>query len=608
MAEDGKIPARAETGDSFVALGVFVASFCLYAVTSSPAIGWLDSPEFVAQAATLGVAHSPGHPLPALLGRLAGLMPLGDLVWRVNLVSAVCAAGTTALLFACLKRIAIIAIPRMGRSSTRLIAISLALVAAASWALWSNAVRAEVYALQSLLSVGALYALIRFEEVEESRWILLAAFFLALGLANHHLSALTILVPAAAVVLVRPSRPSLVTSARAAGIGLLGLCALLYLPVRSLAHPMVNFGAPHTLERFFWTLRGAAFSKSANLEHTSSPMLDAVQVLVALGEALSAPLLLFALYGAWAGHRTPTMPRLIRLLLGIIVLCAGARVLLGFDPETADHHAYLLPAIFALYLLCAIGIADLISRAISAKQPLPKAPALASAALALLVPIQVAIHWSSSTRHTAWASDDMAHWEVDTLPPRSLALVAYFQTTFRTWALRSVEGSRPDVSYLDRSFLSYPGMREEAIREYPALANLIESPLQAGMPSPLAELQEIAKTRPLRVQLHPNVDPGLARLLRPSGPWASLGPDTENGDALLRAQLAEIVRTAAPAEAMQARGALLWHDATRLDQLCITGDQAWARRIYKDAIALAPTDAMLLDMAARCGLLEAPSH
>ena len=96
-AQDDK---KGSEGVGFAAFCLFSFSFCLYALSSSAAIGWLDSPEFVAQAASLGVAHSPGHPLPALLGRLASLLPVGDLVWRINLMSSVCAAAAVTLLYA----------------------------------------------------------------------------------------------------------------------------------------------------------------------------------------------------------------------------------------------------------------------------------------------------------------------------------------------------------------------------------------------------------------------------------------------------------------------------------------------------------------------------
>ena len=58
-------PGRAE---ALVAPLVALVAFALYALTASPALGWLDAPEFAAAAASLGVSHSPGHPLVALVG------------------------------------------------------------------------------------------------------------------------------------------------------------------------------------------------------------------------------------------------------------------------------------------------------------------------------------------------------------------------------------------------------------------------------------------------------------------------------------------------------------------------------------------------------------
>ncbi len=619
--EEGPISCRQETmpsepdkspaaGASLTSPLVFAAAFCLYALSSSPAIGWLDSPEFVAQAVTLGVAHSPGHPLPALLGRLATLLPFGDMVWRVNLMSSLCAAGAVTLLFACGQRLLAMNAPALSESHRRSLAMIFALATALAWALWSNAVRAEVYALQALLTVGALLAILRYESGKRGKDLLLASFFLALALSNHHLMAITVLVPAAIYVLSSKQRPSLRMASWIAGIGFLGLSALAYLPIRSLTHPIVNFGAPHTLERFFWTLRGAAFSKSANTEHFSSPLVDTVQVVMALADAITLPLFLLALMGAaqLLGHAS--LRRLGALLLGIVIFSSGFRVLLGFDPETPDHHAYLLPAIFSLVLLALACVATLCTRALEAKRPLPKAPLLAVLALALFLPIQFFANHSRSNHAASWASDDLAHWETSSLPPQSLLLIAYFQSTFRLWALQAVEGARPDLAILDRSFLTYPGMAEESKLRWPELTDLIDAPLRAGAPSPIRKLTAISKQRPVRVQLHLNVGPALASELTPAGahahfPASGASDDFESWeqqDLAARQALAKLLRHSSQAEKGEAKRALLWHDAMRLDTYCHQRKTGPAARVYQDAKALAPKDIALYQMAQACGL------
>ncbi len=603
-ADSGKRAHAAATWPAGASLALFALSFAIYALTAAPAIGWLDSPEFVAQSLSLGAAHSPGHPLYGLLGYLASLLPVGDRVWRINLLSGACAAGSVSLLFLCAHVLIARIAPRVSARSCLWMAMSIALFAGASWALWSNAVRAEVYALQALLSTGALLALLHYEDTQATRHLLVASLVLALGLANHHLLTLTILVPGALFVFWRERRPGLRVAAMSAGVGMLGLCALVYLPVRSLRHPLVNFGAPHTLERFFWTLRGAAFAKSAQEAHVSTPLMDTVQVLDAVVDALSLPLLLLAIFAIYLGCRVAAQRRLTLFLAAIAIITIAVRVLLGFDPETPDHHAYLLPALLSLWLLAIAGIAQLCSLAVSARRPLRAAPALCALALALMVPIQLFGEWPRTSQRSNVAADEMAHWSIDALPANSLVLIAYHQTRFRLWALQAVEGARPDVSIIDRSFLTYPGMAGEAKHFYPELAALIDSPLRAGEPSPMPLLHELAKERPVYAELHPNLDLDLARALQPAGAFARLDApanmhDTERA---ARRQLAALFADASLSERDDTRAALLWYDATTLDELCILGDKDRAREVLADALQLAASDQMLLEMASACGL------
>ncbi len=596
-------------GSGTVGLAIFAACFTLFSLSSSPTIGWLDSPEFVAQAASLGVAHSPGHPLPALLGRLATLFPIGDIVWRVNLMSSLCAALAIASFFYCIRLFLSISAPALHKNWRTILAATIAMLLACSWAVWANATRAEVYALQALLLALSLYFILRYVVEDHPRDLFGASFSAALGLANHHVMMLMLFVPGLVFLFARSRRPSLAQIKYSLFIGLTGLSALLYLPLRSLAHPLVNFGAPHTLERFIWTLRGAAFSKSVAGAHVSSPFLDSLQILSALSASLSLPLLLLAFIGIFTGVQKPKLRPLSLFLCSVLALCITLRVLLGFDPSTADHHAYLLPALMVLFLFTALGIAQLCQWATHAVRPLPTAPALALFAIALIIPIQLWSNWQKSNLASSWGADEVARWELRTLPPRSLVLTAYFQTTFRQWALQVVDGARPDISLLDRSFLGYPGMPEEAMHADPSLTDLIRAPLRPGVPSPMALLQATAKARPVFVQLHPSVDLALQRAVLPAGPFArfvgsGLGVDDALiADRLARRQLQAIVKRGSPAEQHEAVGTLLWHDATRLDQYCTLGQRENAAEVYRQALTIAPRDEMLHEMALRCQLL-----
>src|SRR5207245_4090063 len=74
-------------------LVLFAAVFTVYLWAAPPGLYWLDSGELTSAAVSLGVAHPTGFPLFCLLGKAAALAPLGEVAFRVDLMSALCGAG-----------------------------------------------------------------------------------------------------------------------------------------------------------------------------------------------------------------------------------------------------------------------------------------------------------------------------------------------------------------------------------------------------------------------------------------------------------------------------------------------------------------------------------
>src|SRR5205085_5054411 len=102
-------------------------------------------------AATGGVAHPPGYPLYTMLaGAWLRLFPLGNVAWRVDLFSAVCAAAAAAVL----------ALAVVRASGSRSAALFAAWTFALATPMWRNAVVAEVFALHALLAACMLLALV----------------------------------------------------------------------------------------------------------------------------------------------------------------------------------------------------------------------------------------------------------------------------------------------------------------------------------------------------------------------------------------------------------------------------------------------------------------
>lgn len=428
---------------------VFAVAFGAYAWTASAAVGWLDSPEFVAAATSLGIPHPPGHPLPTLLGRAAAFVPLGDLPFRVSLASAAAMALACALLYRIVAHTLARATPRLLRAARETTAAGASLIFGLSAAAWSQAVRAEVYALEAALLMGALAALFRFEERGATSALAAAGLATGLALANHHLVTILFFVPAAAVTLAR--RPTARAQAVTATLGILGLAAFLYLPVRAAADAWPSYGVPDDAARFAWTVSARAFQKSF-VAREGSPGADALQVLGVLFEQATPALGLLSLVGAWRLlSRRPTR-RVGALFAGVLVAVAIGPALVGFDPENPDALGYLLPALAALVALAAVGAAAL-ADAIGAAAPrlgpaIGGALAIAATAVAAL---QAGRFATGVTRRGGDASDTRAEAMLATLPPRAVLVTSYFETLFQTWAARAVFDARPDVIQIGRA-------------------------------------------------------------------------------------------------------------------------------------------------------------
>lgn len=146
-----------QAADWLLAGGCFLFSLILYVRTMAPSVAALydDSLEFPLVVHRLAIAHPTGYPLYTLLARLVSLGPWANVAWGVNLLSALAAALTVALVYLVARRLAPAVRVR------RLPALVGALALAVSPVFWSQAVVAEVYALHAAFVAGLLWLALR---------------------------------------------------------------------------------------------------------------------------------------------------------------------------------------------------------------------------------------------------------------------------------------------------------------------------------------------------------------------------------------------------------------------------------------------------------------
>ena len=582
--------------------------FATYLATASAYGYWLDGGEFVAASAELGISHPPGHPLAALVGAVAYLVPLGPMALRVALVSSVLAALAAGLLFrAVVTTIQCLGVRHVGVAVP--IALGATWMTAASYGWWFQAVRPEVYALQAALICLALERLICLEARWPSRDVkpfYIAALALGLGLANHHFLALLLLptfAPTAARVhRARGWRPLAI----AASLVSSGLATYLYLPIRAAAGAYLRLGQPDDLARFFWVVSAEAFQKNTGAGVPDPLPLRLIDVLMQLAESMHVATLLLALGGAYVLIRAPGARRLGYIWLSVLVIFVLARAWLGFVRDNPDALGYLMPALGAVAALAACFVA-MILRVIGGVQD--RRPPIFVVAIALVVPLAGLAQVARSAEHASLArfTAPDAFQEVGrrVLPSGAVFIAHAPQTIFNYWGGEAAEHSRPDVTLVPVPFLTYPGMVDALIDESPELRGLLRGYLYRGELD-VAELQSLAAQRPVVVELDPRVNDEVRASLVPSGLfYEALGGRAYEDDRRAgRERRQEAQRRlydllGSEREERETANQLLWmHYMDSLYDASV-GDRDAARASIAAARIIRPDDAELL------GLLEA---
>jgi len=245
---------------------VFASSLILYIYTLIPSVAWGDGAIFQINAYFMRLSvGAMAHPLYIIIAKLFTLLPIQNVAYRVNLVSAIFGALTVMLVY--LITVELTRSPILGFVS----AISLAL----SHTFWLHSVIPEVLTLNSFFAVLVIYLLILYERKGDIRLIYAASCAYGLSLSNHLL--MILLLPAILFMLVLCSRKYKWRAKEWALIiifFLLGLSFYLYL--------LIQRAMKVSLYHLFDEVSGGSFKK----EMFTSPLRELLRSIVKFGAYL----------------------------------------------------------------------------------------------------------------------------------------------------------------------------------------------------------------------------------------------------------------------------------------------------------------------------------
>ena len=466
-----------------------VASLALaYSLTIAPGLTWAnhgdDGGDLITAAATLGVAHPTGYPTYLLLARLFQLLPFGNLAFRTNLLSAASAIG------AALGVRAIIL--ELSRSQAETFSRQ-----AAAWLggtafglselLWSQAVIAEVYALQAFGLTLILLATLRLTRPDSVINAVDRGLAFAAGLAlGNHLTTLLALPPYCLATRYRGWRTqrrelTILWLCLAAGVGI-----YLYLPLRAAAHPPVNWGGAFTLSGFWWIIsaepyRGLAFATPfdevasrlyAFFTHDLPQQFGWAGIFLGLSG--------FRVASRWARAGLPWL--------------ALVSLVFALNYKTADYFVYLLP----VYLVLAVGIGLSWGALLDWASKKPRAiygGVLAAALVGLAY--HAAVTGPAVSAQTNDQAETFLHTVLEQAPPRALIVTQADRDSFALWYGRFALQERADLIIVVERLLPFNWYRDDLQTIYPGLK------FPAGSAVTVEALAEVNQLRLCRTKPDP---------------------------------------------------------------------------------------------------------
>jgi len=351
MAEAPRSTPRNRLLDPVLGAALFGGSFLVYLSTLAPSVATIfdDSLEFQLVCYQPGIAHPSGYPLYTLLGKLFTFLPVGDVAYRVNLMSAVFGALAVALTYATLRLLA----------KHRLPAFLGAATFAVSPVFWSQAVIAEVYTLNAVFVAGTLYLLLAWAQANRRQptaeggrlhnpTVLLSMLALVYGLSLTHHRTMLLLAPAALVFVVTVDRGLFTRGRLLVKLSLLFIAPLalyLYLPWRGLTTSSLNGVYQNTLFGFLSYVAAGSYG----IFLTDNPLAQS-RDLAFYATLLRDQYTWVGMVLAGAGLVCSLRKWRVAVLLFLFALTT---IVFAFGYRVPDIEVFLIP----LFLVCALWIA-----------------------------------------------------------------------------------------------------------------------------------------------------------------------------------------------------------------------------------------------------------
>jgi hypothetical protein len=429
---------------------------CLYGITASTRLTWAnsgyDGGDFLAAILTGGIPHPTGYPTYLILGRLFQWVPVGDAYFRAVLLSFLPAAIAAALFGFWVNYVA---------SDSVLPGLIAGLIWGMSPLLWSQSVIVEVYGLQALFTVLALWwiTLLFRSDRNHTRLLIILALVFGAGIGNH----VTIffflpIIIAGWVYWVRQTR-RIKFGLLQIGAFILGGLVYIYLPIQAIKFPAVNWGNPQTMTGFLWEVTGRPYQSlwgNIPINNVIDRWLASATI---LGQQVGFIGLILGIIGSFHIYQSN------RKISRVCFYTFFSYLIFAIGYNTADSTAYLIPAIM---IFCGwIGFSLNAFTNITWKR-ISIAPAVALVVLIVLI-IQTPQTMQSIDPQKGVSAAEYAEFALKQFPQDAIILTSTDVDSFPLWAYHFGYGFREDLSIIVLPLTQFEWYQQTLVHTYPTL-------------------------------------------------------------------------------------------------------------------------------------------
>jgi len=442
--------------DPFLVLACTIP-FAVYMATLAPSVTFFDSGEFLSATASLGSAHSPGYPLFLMYAKPFTFIPLGNIAFRVNVATAFSSSlacfGVYLLTTYLLRREVLLDNERFNNLAVKFAGLAAAISFAVTPRLWLQSNHDKPYPLLAFISAIIFYQLLRWSEeyhegAERPSYIYVCTFLAGLAMAVHQ--TIVLLLPAWFLMIVITDW-RMITRIKelvfSTAFALLGFSVHLYLPLRALQNPALNWGDSKSFDQFLWHFLRRGYP--------SEPQKRTVELVWAQIKAfnvsreftwLGVLLVILGIIFLWKKHRTLLIAYVVSVLTFICVIAGYLNTAFDtiFLTEEFFTPVYLLSAVLA-----GTGLFSILRYAVSNARVPERTGVLVYGLVAIMffsLPTALcAINYYENDQHDNYIAYDYATNSLRSLPQDAIMFTWGDSGAFPLWYLQGVERMREDL-------------------------------------------------------------------------------------------------------------------------------------------------------------------